>query len=187
LEEIFLNFSIRTQIRFIRDANEKPIKAEGNAYQYNVPQTIADLIIALTGGHVGYVSAILHILNANFANLPDETSLLKYMRSSSFYTPHLGKRPATNISKLDDETKEALKSIWQKQIDMLISNSHYEMLVRMGYIALDENQVSLFCPLSKQLLLMSFTSSIMRPLEDSYEDLSSFLSRGVGGAVLEAQ
>jgi hypothetical protein len=116
-------------------------------------------------------------VNQNFMRITDERSLLKYMHSNAFYHSLKGRRPMTDYADLPKDKQEALKELWRVEVADLNSCQFYEEFVRRGYVGLlDGDVVKLFCPLSKQLMLMNIITPI-RPTQDTYEHLSDLMDK----------
>jgi hypothetical protein len=161
IDELFEDFISRTRISFIRTSK-------------SFPASIKELIVKLTDGHIGYLSAILHEINSVPLICTDEKSLARYIHSQALYRVLCGKRPPVDISTLTKEKQEAMKVLWRKGTDSLDSSQFYDEFIRRGFIAIDDNNVvKLFCPLAKQLMLMDLCLPI-RPLKDNYNTLPEF-------------
>jgi hypothetical protein len=168
-DDLLQDFLSRTQIQFIRS-------------QKAVPDSFKSYVKHVTDRHVGYVAAILGICNKHSYCIFDEESLLNFVRSKELYVALLALRPTPRYESMKTIEQNALKTIWQKERDILSNNTeNYTILVRHGWIAatelISDQEVFLICPLSKQLIMMRIYSTLKPPEQDTVTSLADLMDK----------
>jgi len=162
-EELCSNFVQRTQIPFIHNKL--------------LPQSIKIEIWQMTKGHVGYTALVLHSANFHAHGITDEAKFHLFLHSDLLLQLVGEARPRLNYFSLSLPQQEALKTIWERGYDLNSANPEYDFLVRNGWISFDSShrEVSLPCPLSKQIILMAMHGNVLRPMTDSFNSLTEFM------------
>jgi len=170
--ELCDDFVKRTKIHFIKTGG-------------NFPKEIVDYIWKMTDGHVGYTSAILWNADQNAIKIQDSKTFMSHLRSDALLEVLKSQRSAPdffNFGKVSEselkDFQEALKQIWSHGTLPLAYNNKFEQLARWGWISFDSKtqSVSLHCPLSKQLLLMSMYKNILPPPTDSFKHVADLMN-----------
>jgi len=144
--ELYQDFAKRTLINFIRT-------------RQSVPQSIQRLIYKLTLGHVGYTSAIIHLMNENCRYTSSEEEILNYLGWPDLILQLMVQCHRKDLSHPEEE-KMALHEIWEDPNGRIYLNNsqnreHYINLVRKGWLDFNEDKsyVEFICPVSKQMIL----------------------------------
>jgi len=134
----------------------------------------------MTHGHVGYTSAILHFMNIYCQRYEDEESILYFLCSPNLLLQLTGQPLIIDPTGLGESCKLALHNIWELGTVFLEGSKYKDdliLLVRSGWIFFDDDRrsVSIFCPISKQLILIGLYKGIPRPDSDNFKNLAEFM------------
>jgi len=143
------------------------------------PEDLKIHIYELTKGHVGYTSCILHTLQIYGKDITQQSEAISFLRSTVMYKELESQRPVPNYHALTLEQKEALKTVWKSGDHVHFrDHSEYMNLARKGWFVCDNQSqtVSLPCPLSKQLILMTIQSNFQQPETDNFQSLDEFMN-----------
>jgi len=164
--ELYKDFVERTVINFIRNKG-------------NFPKPIQDVILKITKGHVGFISAIIHFINMRCQKCTNTDEILLYVASPDLMLLLMSQRDWPSFDEVKDE-KTALHTLWNngpKELPLTAENKEpYMSLVRKGWLALsnDASSVSFICPLSQQIILNKLHLHLSRPSQDSFMSLADF-------------